>query len=49
MSEGDVDNSLLPCGQIVGLVHDIPTIKDIIDSIVSGAITIEKRLGRVMR
>jgi len=49
MSEGDVDNSLLPCGQIVGLVHDIPTIKDIVDSIVSGAITIEKRLGRVMR
>jgi nitronate monooxygenase len=49
ISEGDVDNSLLPCGQIVGLVHDIPTIKDIVDSIVNGAIIIEKRLGRVMR
>ena len=27
MSTGDVDGTLLACGQVVGLIHDIPTVK----------------------
>jgi len=48
MSAGDVDNSLLPCGQIVGLIKDIPTMKEIIDNIINGALAIEERLGHTL-
>ena len=49
MSVGDVENSLLPCGQIVGLIHDISTMKEIVDSIVKGAIAVDERLGRILQ
>jgi len=34
MSAGDIDNSLLPCGQVVGLVHEITSIGDVIKGLV---------------
>jgi len=34
---GDVDAGILPCGQGIGLVHDIPTIKELFDRIVKQA------------
>lgn len=49
MSVGDVDNSLLPCGQVVGLIHDISTMKEIIDSIIKEAIAVDERLGRIIQ
>ena len=49
MSVGDVDNSLLPCGQVVGLIHDISTMKEIIDNIIKGTIAVEERLGRMIQ
>ncbi len=49
MSVGDVDNSLLPCGQVVGLIHDISTMKEIVYSIVKGAIAVDERLGRILQ
>jgi nitronate monooxygenase len=48
MSTGDVDNSLLPCGQVVGLIHDVPTMKEIVEGIIKGAMAIEQRLGRTL-
>jgi nitronate monooxygenase len=48
ISAGDVDNSLLACGQVVGLIHDIPTVKEAVDSIINGAIAIEERLSSVL-
>jgi len=48
MSAGDVDNSLLPCGQVVGLIHDIPTVKEAVDSIINGVLAIEERLSGVL-
>lgn len=35
-AEGDFD-TLLPCGQVVGIIHDIPTVKEVIDNIIKGA------------
>lgn len=42
--EGDIEAGLAECGQVVGLIHDIPTVKEAIDSIISGAEEIIKRL-----
>ncbi|TET74711.1 MAG: nitronate monooxygenase [Dehalococcoidia bacterium] len=45
MARGEADNTILACGQVVGMIHDIPTIKELIDSIINGAIAIQERLG----
>jgi NAD(P)H-dependent flavin oxidoreductase YrpB (nitropropane dioxygenase family) len=37
LESGDVDNGLLSVGQIVGLVHDIPTVKELIDRTIKEA------------
>jgi NAD(P)H-dependent flavin oxidoreductase YrpB (nitropropane dioxygenase family) len=37
LESGDVDNGLLSVGQIVGLVHEIPTVKELIDRIIKEA------------
>ncbi len=34
---GELESGLAECGQVVGLIHDIPTVKEVIDRIVSGA------------
>lgn len=45
MLEGDMDAGAWSCGMVAGLIHDIPTCKDLIDGIMSGAETIiRKRL-----
>jgi nitronate monooxygenase len=33
LESGDIDDGLLSAGQVVGLVHDIPTVKELIDRI----------------
>ena len=43
-NSGDISDALFTVGQVVGLVHDIPTVKEIIDSIISEARVIIKRL-----
>ena len=45
---GDVDNSILPCGQIVGMVDDIPSMKDIIERIMRETEDIYGKLSSVM-
>jgi len=42
---GDVDAGILPCGQGIGLVHDIPTIKELFDRIVKEATDIARNLA----
>lgn len=37
LETGEIDRGLLVCGQVVGLVRDIPSVKEIIDSLVSEA------------
>jgi nitronate monooxygenase len=48
ISAGEVVNALLPCGQVVGLIHDIPTMKEIVDSIIEGAMGVDKRVGGII-
>lgn len=35
--EGDLDCGVVPCGQGIGQVHDIPTVKDLFDGIIAQA------------
>ena len=45
MMDGDMDAGAWSCGMVVGLIHDIPTCKELIDRIMSEAETIiRKRL-----
>jgi NADH:quinone reductase (non-electrogenic) len=45
MIDGDLDAGAWSCGMVAGLIHDIPTVKELIDRIVVGAETIiRKRL-----
>ncbi len=37
LQTGELDDALFACGQVVGLINDIPTVKEVIDSIISGA------------
>jgi len=37
MAEGDAERGIIACGQVVGLLSDEPTIKEVVDSIISGA------------
>ena len=43
---GDLEAGVAECGQVVGLLQDVPTVKEVIDGIIDGAREIiEKRLG----
>lgn len=41
---GDLEKGTLACGQIVGAIREIPTAKEVIDSIISEATEIRRRL-----
>ncbi len=41
--EGDLDAGLAECGQVVGIIQDIPSVKEVIDGIVEGAEEIIKK------
>ncbi len=44
MAARDIDYGIIACGQVVGLIDDEPTIKEVVDSIISGAREIQKKL-----
>ncbi len=41
---GDISNSTISAGQVVGLIHSVPSVKEIIDGIISEAQVIMQRL-----
>jgi NADH:quinone reductase (non-electrogenic) len=43
MSEGDMDAGAWSCGMVAGLIHDIPTCKELIDRIMAEAETIIRK------
>ena len=45
---GDVDSCLLPCGQVVGLVTEVTSIRDLIEGIMQEAQAIHERLGGIL-
>ncbi|MFW9920095.1 MAG: NAD(P)H-dependent flavin oxidoreductase [Candidatus Thorarchaeota archaeon] len=47
--EGDIDIGVVSCGQGVGLVRDIPTVKDLLDRIMGEAEEVISRLQRIAK
>jgi len=45
LEEGDTDRGLLSVGQVIGLVHDIPTVKQLIDRIIKEAEEVVSNMG----
>ncbi len=48
LEAGDVEGALLACGQVVGLVHDIPTMKELVERTMREAVAIYDRLGETL-
>jgi len=44
-SEGDIDLGIISCGQGVGMARDIPTVRELLDRIMSEAAEISQRLA----
>jgi NADH:quinone reductase (non-electrogenic) len=50
MIEGDMDAGAWPCGMVAGLIHDIPTVKELIDRTMNEAeAIIGRRLATFMQ
>jgi NAD(P)H-dependent flavin oxidoreductase YrpB (nitropropane dioxygenase family) len=47
LDKGDVEGVMLPCGQVVGLIQDIPSVEEIIEGIISEAKVIGQRLNNM--
>jgi nitronate monooxygenase len=47
MTSGDVKTGMMSCGQVVGLIHDVPTVKEVVDRIINEASEIMDRLSRL--
>ncbi len=44
LDNGDVDEAMVPCGQVVGLIHETPGVKEIVEGIIAEARLIGQRL-----
>jgi NAD(P)H-dependent flavin oxidoreductase YrpB (nitropropane dioxygenase family) len=44
--KGDLDAGIIPCGQGIGMVHEILTVKEVVDNIIAEATQIALRLSR---
>jgi NAD(P)H-dependent flavin oxidoreductase YrpB (nitropropane dioxygenase family) len=47
LDNGDVGEVMLPCGQVVGLMHEVPGVKEIIEGIISEARVVGQRLNKM--
>jgi NAD(P)H-dependent flavin oxidoreductase YrpB (nitropropane dioxygenase family) len=45
LTEGDLDSTVIACGQCVGLIHDIKSVKEVIEEIIQGAQTLLEKLN----
>ena len=43
---GDVEGGVIPCGEAVGRIHDIPTVKEVIDEVVVHSEELLKEMSR---
>jgi NAD(P)H-dependent flavin oxidoreductase YrpB (nitropropane dioxygenase family) len=45
LETGDVNNGLLSAGQVIGLIHDIPMVKELVDRIIKEAQEVASNIG----
>ena len=44
LEEGDINKGVIACGEVVGLIHDVPSVGEIIENIISEARAVGQRL-----
>jgi len=49
LDEGDLDSAVIACGQCVGLIHEIKTVKEVIEETVRDAQTLLEKLSTLIR
>ena len=49
LSEGDLDSAVIACGQCVGLIRGIQSVKEVIEEIIQGAQILLEKLNRMKR
>ncbi|MBW2709809.1 MAG: hypothetical protein JRD04_11185 [Deltaproteobacteria bacterium] len=42
---GNINAGIVHCGQVAGLIRDMPSVKEAIDNIINGATEIQRRLA----
>ena len=47
--EGNVDEGIFACGQVIGRIHDVPTVQEVIDGMVNGARELIKGLNPLIQ
>ena len=47
LQEGDLEEAILACGQCVGLIHEVKSVKDVIEEIISGARSLLQKLNSI--
>jgi nitronate monooxygenase len=47
--EGDVDGAIIGCGQCVGLIHQMKSVKEVIEGIIQDAQSILQKLNSIVR
>ncbi len=47
-TEGDVDAGIIACGQVVGMINELKSVKEVIDEIVEGAKSIQQRMQGIL-
>ena len=45
LQEGDLEGAVIACGQCVGLIHEVKSVKEVIDEIIQGAQSILEKLN----
>ena len=45
---GDVDSGIADAGQAMGLIHDVPTVKELMDRMVEEALSVRERLDSIL-
>jgi putative enoyl-[acyl-carrier-protein] reductase II len=48
LQEGDLEGAIIPCGQCVGLIHEIKSVKEVIEEIIQGAKSILEKLNSIV-
>ena len=49
LSEGDLEGALIACGQYVELIHEIKSVKELIEEIIQGVQSFLQRLNYLFR
>jgi nitronate monooxygenase len=47
LDKGDFDEAMIPCGEVVGLINNIPSVKELIDGIINEAKLIGQHLHKI--